>query len=134
MSYKPKSKKQEHPTPDSIFNIIFKEWGFKNMFDPCPIGTPYKAPCFFNGLYGNWKKINYVNCPFEVKTLRKFYQKALEQSEIGNKTIMLLPSKTDQDWFHNIIEKGFKIKWIRGRIKFKFDKHHAPDCHFLVKI
>ena len=62
-SYMPKSKNQEHITPDRIWEIIEKEWGLKKeiFYDPCPMGTPYKAPCFFNGLYGNWQPWNYVN-------------------------------------------------------------------------
>ena len=136
MSYMPVSKNQQHITPNTVHEISYHEWGLdtKSMYDPCPIDTPYKAPCFFNGLYGIWKEWNYVNCPFEVKTLRLFYNKSLEQSALGNHSVMLLPSKTDQDWFHDILDKQFHIKWIRGRLKFKGNKHSAMGGHFLVKI
>jgi len=136
MSYMPKSKNQEHLTPDRVYDIIEKHWGIikESLYDPVPEGTPYKSPCFFNGLYGDWKSINYVNPPFEVKTLRKFYQKALEQRMKGKFTIMLLPSKTDQDWFHDIIYNNFSIKWIKKRLKFKNDKDSSMGGHFLVLI
>jgi len=118
--YKPKSKKQEHITPDRVWDLIYEEWGLdaKSFHDPCPTGTPFKAPCFFNGLYGDWEKWNYVNPPYEVKTLTKFYDKAVEQMTICNNSIMLLPAnKSDQDWFHDIIDKGLEIKWIKKRLK-----------------
>jgi len=132
--YMPKSKNQEHITPDKIWTLIENEWQLSHFYDPCPAGTPYKAPCFFNGLHGNWQEWNYVNPPFEVKTLRKFYAKAKEQAYKGNKTIMLLPSKTDQDWFHDIILQDYEIHWIKGRLKFKNNKDTAMGGHFLVKI
>ncbi|MBC8548280.1 MAG: hypothetical protein H8D23_01390 [Candidatus Brocadiales bacterium] len=134
--YMPKSKNQEHLTPDRVFELIQEKWDLrKEQFnDPCPAGTPYKAPCFFNGLYGKWDRWNFVNPPFEVKTLRKFYEKAKEQMMIMNQSIMLLPAKTDQDWFHDIIKRQYEIKWIEGRLKFKGAKDGSMGGHFLVKL
>ncbi len=135
-AYMPKSKNQEHITPDRVADIVMEEWGLDitKMHDPCPAGTPYKAPCFDNGLYGDWEKWNYVNPPYAVKTLRKFYDKAKDQMTICNPSIMLLPSKTDQDWFHDIIDHQYDIKWIRRRLKYKGDKDGATASHFLVRI
>jgi len=132
--YMPKSKNQEHITPDRVFEMIDKKWQLSDLYDPCPVGTPFRSPCFFNGLYGDWKIYNYVNPPFEVKTLRKFYAKAKEQAKKGNCSIMLLPSKTDQDWFHDIIYKVYEIYFIKGRLKFKNNKDTAMGGHFLVRI
>jgi len=136
-SYMPKSKNQEHLTPDKIFDIILERWHLDKsfLFDPVPKGTPFRSPCFFNGLYGNWKLFNFINPPFEVKTLTKFVLKAIDQAQKGMVSIMLLPSKTDQDWFHDlIIGNCFEIIWIRRRLKFKNNKDHATGSHFLVKI
>lgn len=134
-SYKPKSKHQEHITPDKIYDMIYEFSGVSKsqLYDPCPAGIPYKAPCFFNGLYGDWQKWNYVNPMYEVKTLTKFVIKAIEQSKKGNKSWMLLPSKTDQEWFHKYI-KHKHITWIEKRLKFKNNTNHATDPHFLVLI
>ena len=86
-------------------------------------------------MYGKWGLWNYVNSPFDVKTLEAFVVKAVEQSKIGNKTIMLLPTKTDLDWFHKFIKhRIMDIVWIYKRLQFKNNKHHAPDTHFLVLI
>jgi len=137
LSYMPKSKSQTHLSPNRVFDLIKEKWGYckDKFYDPCPAYTPYKAPCFFNGLYGNWKSLNYVNSPFDKKTLEKFVIKAYQQSLIGNKTIMLLPTKTDQDWYHDfILKNNFEILWIRKRLKFTNNKHHSTDTHFLVMI
>jgi len=135
LAYMPQSKNQEHLTPDRVFDLIKSHWGIskEKFFDPVPVGTPFKSPCFFNALYSEWKKYNFVNPPFAKEILTKFVDKAMfEFSEKDRITIMLLPSKTDQDWFHEILELDFEILWIRKRLKFKNNKHHSTDTHFLV--
>lgn len=133
----PKSKNQEHLTPDRVFELIESKWLLirELFFDPCPVGTPFRAPCFFNGLYGDWKKYNFVNPPFEIRTLEKFVEKAVKEAQKGKISILLLPAKTDQAWFHEIIlEFDFEILWIRKRLRFKNNKDSATGSHFLVKI
>ena len=137
----PQSKSQTHLTPDRVWELISEIIGVpvkickEYFYDPCPAYTPYKAPIFFNGLYGDWKKFNYVNPMFEVKTLTAFVKKAAEQARQNRISIMLLPTKTDQEWFHDIILKNnYKITWIRKRLHFKNNRHHATDTHFLVLI
>jgi len=136
-AYIPKSKKQEHLTPDRIYEIIEEKWGWTKdeMYDPFPPGTPYKAPIFFNAFYGPWWDVNYVNSPYEKETLEKAVQKAHDESYLGKETIMLCPAKTDQGWFHDIILKyEYQIVWIRRRLKFKNNKDSAGGSHFLVRI
>lgn len=136
-SYMPKSKNQEHITPDRVFYIIEIDFGIDKwkFYDPCPTGTPFRSPCFFNGLYGDWHEYNFVNPPFEIRTLEKFVAKAVKEAQKGRVSVMLLPCKTDQDWFHDmIIENNFEISWIRKRLKFKNNKDSATGSHFLVLI
>ena len=137
----PKSKSQTHITPERVWNLISEILGIpvkickEYFYDPCPAHTPYKAPIFFNGLYGDWEKFNYVNPMYEVKTLRLFVKKAVQQAKQNRMSIMLLPAKTDQDWFHNIILKNrYEVHWIEGRLRFKNNKHNAQDSHFLAFI
>jgi hypothetical protein len=136
-AYKPQSKNQEHLTPDRVFELIENYWNWKksDFFDPCVVGTPFRAPCFFNALYSEWSDLNYVNPPYEIRTLEKFVSKAIKETEKMRISIMLLPCKTDQDWFHDLLLKNnYEIKFIRKRLKFKNNKHHATDSHFLVLI
>jgi len=133
----PKSKNQEHLTPDRVFDLIESKWFIRRelFYDPCPVATPFRSPCFFNGLYGNWHQYNFVNPPFEIRTLEKFVVKAVDEAEKGMVSVLLLPCKTDQAWFHNIILKNeYEILWIRKRLKFKNNKDSSTGSHFLVKI
>lgn len=131
MSYMPPIKSDVHITPDRVWDMIKEKWGYEKeqFFDPCPVNPQW------NGLDIDWKELNYVNPPYsrergDKKTLlTQFVEKALDEK---GTTIMLLPSKTDQEWFHKI--KEFDIMWIRGRLKFVGNEWSATQPHFLVKI
>ena len=129
MSYMPPAKSDTHVTPDRVYEMIKETWGIERsmMFDPCPInGT--------DGLVISWKDINVVNPPYSL--LKEFVAKALEEASYGNRTVMLLPSKTDQAWFHDLVynHDGVEIKWIRGRLRFVNNKWSATQPHFLTLI
>ena len=129
LSYMPKSKSDVHETPDVVWDMIAAKWGYlkEEMFDPCPVGFTQ------DGLTLIWTKLNYVNPPYTL--LKDFVAEAMYQARMyDHKTIMLLPSKTDQQWFHDIIDGKYKIKWIRKRLKFKGAKWSATQPHFLVMI
>jgi len=137
LAYMQKSKNQEHLTPDRVFDLIDEHFTInkRQFYDPVPVGTPFRAPCFFNGLYGDWEFFNFINPPFAKEILEKFVAKAVDQAKKGRVSVMLLPTKTDQDWFHDLILKyEFQILWIKKRLKFKNNKHHSTDTHFLVLI
>ena len=128
MGYMPPSKSDVHLTPDNVFEIIEKNWGYsrEEMFDPCPENPQW------NGFDISWQPVNFVNPPYTL--LKEFFYKAIRETDVGRKTIMLMPAKTDQEWFHDIISNDFQIVWIRKRLKFKNNKHHATQPHFLVLI
>lgn len=130
----PQSKSGTHITPDRVYQIIFDTWHMKKeeMYDPSPAYTPYKAPIFFNGLYGNWQDVNYLNPHYDF--LNQFVAKAIEQTKLNRATILLLPSKTEQKFFHDLLEWKDNIVWIRKRLKFKYRKYTAPQGHFLILI
>ena len=127
-AYMPKSKSDVHITPDRVWNLIQDVWGYSQdqFFDPCPVGPK------FDGLNISWKQLNYVNPPYSK--LREFVHYGIIQSQLGKKSIFLLPAKTDQEWFHVLLEHDYKIKWIQKRLKFKNNQHHSMQPHFLVEI
>ena len=128
MSYMPPSKSDTHITPDRVWEMIEKELNISRdvLFDPCP------EDASFDGLSIPWKKLNFVNPPYTL--LKEFVQKAIDETNGHNKSIMLLPAKTDQQWFHDLIDRNYQIFWIRKRLKFKNNKHHATQPHFLVLV
>ena len=129
MSYLPPAKTDTHITPDKVFDMILETWGIEKdmMYDSCPVDGTY-------GLTTSWKDINFVNPPYTL--LKEFVAKALDESNYGNRSIMLLPAKTDQAWFHDLVynHRGVEIKWIKGRLKFKNNKWSATQPHFLALI
>ncbi len=127
MSYMPQSKSDTHITPKRVYDLIEKYWGYKKdeLFDPCPVDGK-------DGLRIEWYAVNYVNPPYT--NLSDWVEYAIEQSKLGFKTIMLLPSKTDQQWFHDLIDRNYEIKWIRKRLRFENNKWSATQPHFLVMI
>lgn len=126
-SYMPKSKSDVHLTPDRVFDIIKKRWDYSKdeLFDPCPENPQY------DGLKIDWKEVNFVNPPYTL--LKEFVKKAIDES-FRNTTIMLLPCKTDQHWFHELKPWWNQIEWIEKRLKFKNNKWSATQPHFLVMI
>ena len=128
-SYMPKSKSDVHITPDRVWDLIKEKWNYnqEDFFDPCP-----EEFDTWDGLEREWDVLNYVNPPYTL--LKEFVKKALDEQIRGNETILLLPSKTDQQWFHDLLSLNVEIMWIRKRLKFKNNKWSATQPHFLARI
>ena len=124
----PKSKSDVHITPDRVWYLIWESWGYPvfQFFDPCPVNPT------FDGLKIPWKQLNYVNPPYTL--LKEFVSKAINESKEGKETILLLPVKSDQQWFHDLLSVKAQFVWIRRRLKFKNNKWSATQPHVLVKI
>jgi hypothetical protein len=124
----PPAKSDTHLTPDRVYDMIEEIWGYtkREMFDPCPENPVW------DGLDIDWGYVNYVNPPYSL--LKEFVAKAFDGVQKGEQTIMLLPSKTDQSWFHDLIFKKCEIHWIKGRLRFRNNKWSATQPHFLVRV
>jgi site-specific DNA-methyltransferase (adenine-specific) len=110
------SKNDNWATPEYIYDMIEQLYGFKDMFDPCPLNHNLNK---WNGLKIDWKPLNYVNPPYNNKDKVAFIKKAYEESLKGNTTIMLIPASTDIAIFHEIILPNAEIRFLKGRVKFK---------------
>jgi len=98
-------------TPEYILKDIRKEFG--KFFDPCPLNAK------FDGLKIEWKKVNFVNPPYNNKGKVAFIVKAYEQWLKGKTSILLIPTSTDIPVFHELILPYAEIRFVKGRIKFK---------------
>lgn len=121
------SMRLDWQTPDAVIEKLQKEFGII-YFDPCP-----NKPTF-DGLALSWKaettywKLNrwcFVNPPYG-RQIGKWCKKAYEESKKGCLVVMLIPSRTDTQWWHNYIMKADEIRFIKGRLKFKGAKNSAP--------
>ncbi len=104
-------------TPKALLKKLEKEFGV--MFDPCPSNPK------FDGLKIEWNSPAFVNPPYG-REIGKWCEKAFEESKKGVVIIMLVPSRTDTQWWHNFIMEAEEIRFIQGRLKFDDQPNPAP--------
>jgi site-specific DNA-methyltransferase (adenine-specific) len=114
-------------TPQSFFN----EWDavFRFELDVCADAQNAKCWRYFseqdNGLYQDWAPNRcWMNPPYG-REIRRWMQKAYEESLKGATVVCLVPARTDTAWWHEYAMKG-EITFIRGRLKFGDAKSGAP--------
>lgn len=122
------SKENAWQTPKWLFNYLSDGVGgfdldaaadYKNTLVPGDFMGLQKDGTFRDSLkedWGNRKKI-WLNPPYG-KEIGKFVLKTLEEAEKGNVIYMLLPARTDTEWFYDL-QKFASIFFIKGRIKFE---------------
>lgn len=117
------SARHNWKTPDVVYTNLDLEFGFD--FDPCPSDPD------FNGLECEWGKCNFMNPPYSH--IKIWLQKALLE-RVKNKTIVvLLPSRTGTDWFHEcVLHHATEIRFIRGRLQFDNCGVNAPFDSMVV--
>ena len=104
-------------TPPELYNYLDSLYTFD--FDPCPVNPT------FDGLTATWGKCNYVNPPYG-KTISAWLERAYNESLDGNKSVLLIPARTDTKWWHDYVMKSTHVWLIKGRIKFVGAKNSAP--------
>ena len=103
------SVKQTWKTPKALYEKLDKEFNFD--FDPCPDNAD------FDGLKIRWKSCNFVNPPHKTQNL--WIKKAIKEADKGNKSVMLLPARTDSKIFHEFIfPLADEIRFIKGRLHY----------------
>ena len=133
------SDKQNWETPLSVFKELDAEFSF--TLDPCAEDDTAKCEKYYtihdNGLYQDWAGHTcFVNPPYG-RHLKGWIVKSFTESKKKNtKVVMLIPSRTDTAYFHDIIKPYAKeIRFLRGRIKFLCDgkeKDAAPFGSMIV--
>ena len=102
-------------TPKALYDALDGEF----HFDPCP-----HVPAF-DGLAVEWGTCNFVNPPYG-REVGKWCEKAMSESHKGKTVVMLLPSRTDTQWWHDVVMKADEIRFIRGRLHFDGHRSGAP--------
>jgi site-specific DNA-methyltransferase (adenine-specific) len=59
------------------------------------------------------------------RQIRKWIEKAYNESLKGNTIVCLIPARTDTSWWHDLVMRG-EIRFIRGGLKFSGNKNSAP--------
>lgn len=103
-------------TPKWLYDELNKEFNFND--DPCPIHGR-------GGLNRSWNERVYLNPPYG-KEIGLWIRKAFNEYLQGKLIVMLLPSRTDTQWWHDYIMKAQEIRFIKGRLHFNESKNSAP--------
>ncbi len=98
-------------TQDLIKDMVREDYG--EFFDPCPLKSK------FDGLKIEWKNVNFINPPYNLRDKTSFVNKAILESKKGKICILLIPSATDTELFLKIWEHSHTIFLIHKRVKFK---------------
>ena len=110
-------------TPNELMSVLNLE--FKFDFDPCPSNPA------IDGLKSEWGQMNFVNPPYKYTAI--WVRKAFEQLMLGRKSVMLLPVRTHQSWFHSYVLKYAKeIRYLRHGLKFDGYKKKCPFALMIV--
>jgi phage N-6-adenine-methyltransferase len=107
-------------TPENVFQTMNKEFNF--TIDVCALPENSKCKRFFspieNGLKQSWKnEICWCNPPYG-KEVKDWVKKAYLESFNGAKTVLLIPVKSNTNWWHEFIIPFAEVRFVKGRIAF----------------
>ena len=97
-------------TPKSLYDELNNEFNFD--FDPCPLHAD------FDGLAVEWGQSNFVNPPYNRVDKPRFIQKSYDEWQKGKTCVLLIPSATGTNQFHDLILPNAEIRFLRGRVAF----------------
>lgn len=119
------SKHSDHwKTPKDLYHL-FIDQGF---VDPCPLY------CETDNLNKDFGEVNlFINPPYsDIRSWVKFAIK--HHQKYKTKIVLLVPARTDTKWFHELLDYGIYITFIKGRLKFGDEKNSAPFPSLLIEI
>lgn len=107
-------------TPDGLFQKLDAEFHF--TLDAAASDRNAKCARYFtredDALGKDWgEEVVWLNPPFG-RGLREWARKAWEASRAGALVVMLCPSATDMDWWHDYVLEADEVRFIRGRMSF----------------
>ena len=114
------SEKETWGTPHAVFDALNKEFNF--TIDLCADSYNYKMKPYYteiqNSLSLSWdNERGYCNPPYG-REIKHWVKKAYESKGL---IVMLIPSRTDTEYWHDYVMKAKEIRFIRGRLKFEND-------------
>ena len=129
------SKTDLWATPMDFFKKLDNEFHFS--LDPCANNENHKCDKFFtkemNGLSQDWSgETVFCNPPYG-RQIKDWVKKCHDEAMKPNTTVvMLIPARTDTQYFHDYIYHCAEIRFIKGRLKFGNSKNSAPFPSMVV--
>lgn len=114
------SNSEEWGTPQSFFDDLDSEFSF--TLDVCASHENAKCCKYFtkdvDGLSMDWSgETVWCNPPYG-RHISKWIRKCYEHAKHGYVAVMLIPARTDTNYFHDYIYNKAEIRFIRGRLYF----------------
>lgn len=124
------SKKMDWCTPKEFFDKLNEEFDF--ILDAAATEKTKKCDLCYtpetDGLSQTWNVGGAVFCnPPYGREIGKWVQKAFEEARGGATIVLLIPSRTDTNYFHDYIYGKAEIRFVRGRLKFTDDDGNTSD-------
>jgi len=132
------SAKQEWPTPSILFDRLDAE--FKFDLDLAASKENTKCINFYSkdddSLKMKWDGVCWLNPPYGNRKYKisSWVQRAYEETVANSKlvVVMLIPARTNTQWFHKYCMKASEIRFIIGRPKFGDAKYGLPQPLLIV--
>ena len=120
----------EWSTPQALFNVLNDEFHF--TCDVCSTDDNAKCAKHYtladDGLEQKWSGVCWCNPPYG-REIPKWVEKAALSNAL---TVMLLPAKTDTQWFHTFIYRKREVRFLQGRLRFGNADRDAPFGSMIV--
>ena len=130
------SKKMDYCTPQDFFDKLNNEFHF--TLDATATEKSAKCNKFYtpqtDGLKMPWNvgvgESAFCNPPYG-RTLGLWVRKAYEESRNGTRIVLLIPARTDTQYFHDYVYGKAEIRFLRGRLRFEDeDGNRYPPAPF----
>lgn len=129
------SKTDRWATPQDFFDELNEEFCFN--LDVCALPENAKCERYFtpevDGLSQPWEGNVWCNPPYG-REIGSWVKRAYLAAKTGyaDLVVMLLPARTDTQWFHKYIYGKAEIRFVKGRLKFGGSKNSAPFPSMVV--
>jgi site-specific DNA-methyltransferase (adenine-specific) len=125
------SVRQDWETPKELFDKVNQKHRF--TLDVAASEKNKKTDKFISekqdAMKIHWgKNVCWLNPPYgKGYRLSVWVKKAYEESLLGTTTVMLIPARTNTNWFHDFCLKYGEVEFVRGRPKFVGADHGLPQ-------
>ena len=125
------SQTVEWATEQAFFDQVDREFHF--TVDVAADASNAKCARFYDiesdGLMQDWDgETVWCNPPYGERIKDWMYKAATSAAT----TVLLVPSRTDVKWFHEIVLPHAEVRFIKGRLRFGGSKDPAPFPTMLV--
>ena len=125
-------------TPRDLFDRLNAE--FKFTLDAAASKENALCTEFFtveeDALSRCWKGRVFCNPPYGRQKTGDFVRKAVAERDCAEVIVVLVPSRTDTRWFHDVVyqSSGIEVRFIKGRLKSPGRKVSWPFASMLIEI